>query len=162
MKTTLARYDDDPWQAGADGYWMYPIGWKTYHMVNTSLYGDGRDVVPEYVESFIYAPTDQGLKAMGGMFTLGNEWKGVPAEALPGFRASNGETCKLPWHRHTEEEGLATSFDPSDPTNSNWMAHVWTRGYDVWERGIDGSEANAWWFPFRAVPALCNDDGGCL
>ena len=158
----LSVYDRDGFRAGADGYWMYPIGWKTYHMVNTSLYDDGRDVVPEYVESFIYAMTDQGLKAMGGMFTLDKSWKGVPAERLPGFRASNGEVCELPWHLHDGEEGLATSFDPDNPTESNWMAHVWIHGYDVWERNVDGSEASGWWWPYRSIPTFCNDDGGCL
>ncbi|MDQ3935834.1 MAG: PQQ-dependent sugar dehydrogenase [Actinomycetota bacterium] len=162
MKRTLARFDNDPWRAGADGYWMYPIGWKTYHMVNTSLYGDGRDVVPEHVESFIYAMTDGGLKAMGGMFTLDKEWKKVPPERLPGYRASNGEVCRLPWHNHVEEEGAATSFDPEDPTTSNWMAHVWVHGYDVFERGTDGTEASGWWWPYRSIPTFCNDDGGCL
>ena len=162
MKTSLARYDNDPWRAGADGYWMYPIGWKTYHMVNTTLYGDGREIVPEYVESFIYAMTDSGLKAMGGMFTLPKEYKDLPAEELPGFKASNGETCKVPWHVHSDHEGLATSFDPDDPTKSNWMAHVWVYGYDTWERGVDGSEASGWWAPYRTLPTFCNDQGGCL
>jgi hypothetical protein len=162
MGRKLATYDNDPWKAGADGYWMYPIGWKTYHMVNTTLYGDGRDIVPEYVESFIYAMTDQGLKAMGGMFTLDKSWKGVPEDRLPGFRASNGEVCKLPWHVHSDHEGLATSFDPDDPTRSNWMAHVWVHGYETWETNVDGSEASGWWLPYRTLPSFCNDDGGCL
>ena len=162
MGRKLAVYDNDPWRAGADGYWMYPIAWKTYHMVNTSLYGDGKEIVPEHVESFMYAMTDSGLKAMGGMFTLDASWKDVPAEQLPGFHASNGEVCKMPWHAHTEEEGLATSFDPQNPTQSNWMAHVWVYGYDVWERGVDGTEASGWWWPYRTLPTFCNDDGGCL
>ena len=162
MRSRLTRYDNDPYRAGADGYWMYPIGWKTYHMVNTGLYSDGHDAVPEHVESFIYAMTDQGLMAMGGMFTLDKQFKDVPADRLPGFRASNGEVCRLPWHKHTDEEGLVTSFDPNDPTNSNWMAHVWIRGYDVWERGIDGTEASGWWWPYRTLPTLCNDQPSCL
>lgn len=162
MGRKLAVYDNDPWRAGADGYWMYPIGWKTYHMVNTTLYGDGKDIVPEYVESFIYAMTDSGLKAMGGMFTLDKQWKNVPAERLPGFHASNGEVCKLPWHVHSDHEGLATSFDPDDPTRSNWMSHVWVHGYDTWEQNVDGSEASGWWAPYRMLPSFCNDDGGCL
>jgi hypothetical protein len=142
---------------------MYPIAWKTYHMVNTSLYGDGRDIVPEHVESFIYAMTDSGLKAMGGMFTLDKQWKSVPEDRLPGFQASNGEVCKLPWHVHSEHEGLATSFDPENPTQSNWMAHVWVHGYDTFEQNVrDGSEASGWWMPYRTLPSFCNDDGGCL
>ena len=141
---------------------MYSNDGKTYHMYNTALYDDGHDVVPKHVESFIYAMTDTGLKAMGGMFTLSKSWKAVPEERLPRFRASNGESCRLPWHVHSGHEGLATSFDPDDPTRSNWMAHVWVHGYETWETGVDGSEASGWWFPWRSMPALCNDDGGCL
>jgi glucose/arabinose dehydrogenase len=162
MKRSLSRFDNDFFSAGRHGYHMYPIGWKTYHMVNTSLYGDGRDVVPEFVESFIYAATDTGIKAMGGMFTLDKSWKNVPADRLPGFRAANGEVCKMPWHVHEDHEGLVTSFDPDDPTRSNWMAHVWIRGYDTWERNVDGSEPSGWWFVWRTLPSLCNNHGGCL
>jgi hypothetical protein len=131
-------------------------------MVNTALYEDGRDAVPEFVESFMYAMTDDGLRAMGGMFTLGGAYKGVPADRLPGFVASNGETCRLPWHAHTGHEGVATSFDPQRPAQSNWMAHVWVHGYDTWERGVDGSEASGWWWPYRSIPSLCNDQPSCL
>ena len=162
LRTTLAVYDNDPWKAGADGFWMYPIGWKMYHMVNTSRYDDGLNVNPESVETFMYAMTDDGLRAMGGMFTLGNEFKSLPEDQLPTFRASNGEHCRVPWHKHTGAEGLATSFEPSNPDESNWMAHVWIHGYDTWEQGADGSEPNGWWSVWRATPAICNDQGACL
>lgn len=162
LRTTLARYDNDPWRAGADGFWMYPIAWKTYHMVNTSRYDDGLEAVPENVETFMYAMTDDGLRAMGGMFSPSSAYKNLPVEQLPMFTASNGEQCSLPWHKHTGAAGLATSFEPSNPDESNWMAHVWVRGLDTWEQGVDGSEPSGWWSVYRAVPALCNDQGACL
>lgn len=162
MTTSLARYDNDPWAAGSDGFFMYPIGWKSYHMFATSRYDDEHIADPDHVEAFMYAMTDDGLKAMGGMFTLGGEYKAVPEAELPTFKASNGEECRLPWHNHTGHEGLATSFDPEKPAQSNWMAHVWIHGLDTWERGVDGSEANAWWAPYRATPAICNDTPSCL
>ena len=110
----------------------------------------------------MYAMTDDGLTAMGGMFTLDASYKDVPVEALPGFRASNGEVCKLPWHNHVGAAGLATSFEPENPDQSNWMAHVWVRGIDTWEQRTDGSEPNSWFTPFAMTPALCNDDGFCV
>ena len=160
LRNRLTIYDNDPWRASVDGFWMYPIAWKTYHMMDSQ--DDPAVAVPEHVESFIYAMTDQGLQAMGGMFTLPKEYKDLPVERLPGFRASNGETCKLPWHNHTDEEGLVTSFDPQNPTQSNWMAHVWFRGYDVWEQQVDGSEPSGWWAPYRSIPTFCNDQPACL
>ena len=162
LKTTLGVYDNDPWRSGADGFWPYPIAWKMWHMVNTTRYADGLDVVPEKPETFMYAMTDDGLRAMGAMFTLDAPWKHVPVEQLPTFRASNGEQCRVPWHKHTGAEGLATSFEPSNPDESNWMAHVWMYGYDTWEQGADGSEPNGWWSVWGVAPAICNDQGGCL
>ena len=162
LKTSLGVYDGDPWRAGSDGFWPYPIAWKMWHMVNTNRYADGLDVVPEAPETFMYAMTDAGLKAMGAMFTLDAPWKNVPEDQLPTFRASNGEQCRVPWHKHTGAEGLATSFEPSNPDESNWMAHVWMYGYSTWEQGADGSEPNAWWSVWGAAPAICNDQGGCL
>jgi hypothetical protein len=67
------------------------------------------------------------------------------------------------WHKHTQEEGLATSFDPRSPTESVWMAHVWTYGgLEPWGRDMDGTEPHAWFFAYRGVPVFCNDNGECI
>lgn len=197
-RESLERYDgpDGVARATEEGYVFYPIAWKVYHAFNTELYDDEdpetgvqRDLEPEFPENIVYAMTDDGLKAMGIMFALGeNEelgrsWKDyddVPFD-LPDFTADEAvledgtvvpavidpltgqpETCEMLWHSHTGEEGAATSFDPENPEESVPMAHVWGWGYDMWERGVDGTEASAWWAPYRAVPAICSERDACL
>jgi hypothetical protein len=188
-RASLARYDGAAGveRATREGYIFYPIAWKIYHAFNTSLYDDAdpttgkqRDLVPEYPENIVYAMTDDGMKAMGAMFALGvNEdeggrsWKDyddpVDPMDLPKWTSSTTvdatgapEQCDMLWHSHTGEEGAATSFDPENPDESVPMAHVWGWGYDMWERGVDGTEANSWWAPYRLTPAICSEQDKCL
>lgn len=153
-RETLRPYDNNPWRALRDGFYAFPIPQtKMFHMVATRRFNDGRLLDPARIESFMYAMTDKGLTAVGGMFIDADK------EATP----PNPTGCLMIWHNHTNAEGVVTSFDPEHPTRSVWMAHVWTFGdLEPWGRDMDGSEPHAWFFGYRYVPAVCNDDGECI
>jgi hypothetical protein len=172
-RSLMERYLNKPWQALADGFVPYPVpSTKWFHMVNPARVDDGpyappshgkgdpasRVFNPDYIESFMYGMTDEGLTPLGGMFVLPSEYKDWDPADLP-----NPTGCLMQWHNHTGTAGLATSFDPSHPDQSVWMSHVWTYGgIDPWGRDYDGSEPEGWFAPYRVVPALCDGDGGCI
>ena len=195
-RASLARFDG---VGGIEyarrlGYVFYPIAWKTYHAFNTNLYDDNyedpydgqvkqADLVPELPENIVYAMTDDGPKAMGIMFAMGQDeargqsWKAsdddpanlpkwessvIDNETLIDPETGGRETCDMVWHAHTDAEGAATSFDPERPTESVPMAHVWGWGLDMFERNVDGSEASAWWLPYRTLPTICGTVDNCL
>ena len=183
-RDSLARYDgfEGIAKAQSEGYVFYPIAWKTYHAFNTSLYddvdpatGQQADIVPELPENIVYAMTDDGPKAMGIMFALGQDeanarsWKDADPSEYPNFVARHPdpvtgapEQCRMHWHSHTGAEGVATSFDPQNPEESVPMAHVWAWGLPMWDAGADGSEASAWWLPYRILPSICSEKDACL
>jgi len=179
-------------RATQEGYTLYPIGGKVWHAYNTGLYDDTdengvqRDNDPWFPENIIYAMTDDGWKAMGAMFTMahaeqhldenGNPmlWKDVDPTLWPQWTSKVAtidpvtgeerfETCQMNWHTHGGLGGTATGggADPNT-AESHPMSHVWAWGMDMWERGADGSEANAWWAPYRAVPVICSEYDACI
>lgn len=154
MTRALAKYNNNPWRALRDGFVAYPIPLsKMFHMVAVNRYYDGKMLDAYRVESFMYAMTDKGLTAVGGMFIFPFK------NATP----PNPTGCMLVWHRHTGGEGAVTSFDPQDPDTSVWMAHVWTfGGLDPWGRDFDGTEPHAWFFAYRYLPVVCAEDGDCI
>ena len=154
MERALSPYHNNPWRAVRDGFVAYPIPvWKAFHMVAVGRINDGQLLNPDRVESFLYAMTDEGLTAIGGMFIYPNRARTPP----------NPTGCLMVWHKHTGVEGLVTSFDPRAPNESMWMAHVWTYGgLDPWGRDFDGTEPHAWFFGYRYLPAVCAQDGECL
>jgi hypothetical protein len=152
-RKAIAKYDNNPGRALADGFIAYPIPLsKMFHMVSPARTADKYELVPSKVESFMYAMTDSGLKAVGVMYMF------EPREAVP----PNPTGCILQWHRHTGTQGVVTSFDPKHPYASAWMAHIWTFGYDdPWHDG-DGTEAHTWFFAYRNIPNVCDSTGQCV
>lgn len=153
-EVALTRYDDKPHQVFADGFIAYPIfGNRFFHVINPERNEDEHVLVPQHLESFMYALTNDGWRALGGMYVMPKSYKDQPAEALP-----NPSGCLLQWHKHEGTvEGSATSFDPNKPQQSVWMAHVWTfADVDPW-RDYDGTTWSPH-TPFAPVPSVCRKD----
>jgi hypothetical protein len=152
-RKAIAKYDNNPGRALADGFIAYPIPLsKMFHMVSPARTSDKYELVPSKVESFMYAMTDSGLKAVGVMYMF------EPRDAVP----PNPTGCILQWHRHTGAQGAVTSFDPKHPYASAWMAHIWTYGHDdPWHDG-DGTEPHTWFFAYRNIPNVCDSTGQCV
>jgi hypothetical protein len=153
-KTAIAIYDNNPGRALADGFIAYPIPLsKMFHMVNVGrTRADSYELTPTKVESFMYAMTDSGLKAVGAMYIFSPKDKTPP----------NPTGCIMQWHRHTGMQGAVTSFDPNEPFASVWMAHVWTFGYDDPWRDGDGTEPHTWFMGYRYLPNVCDSTGQCV
>lgn len=150
----IEQYDNNPAQALRDGFLAYPVAFtKMFHMFSYGRFEDDHELNPAQVESFMYAMTDEGLKAVGAMYVFDDR------EVQP----PNPTGCILQWHRHEGAvEGLVTSGDLEHPTQSAWMAHLWTYGFeDPWHDG-DGTEQHAWFAPYRAIPAICGDGSFCI
>ena len=152
-RAAIKKYDNNPARALADGFIAYPIPLsKMFHMVSPARVRDSYELTPSKVESFMYAMTDSGLKAVGVMYMFD------PRDEVP----PNPTGCILQWHRHIGTAGLVTSFDPQHPYASAWMAHIWTFGYDdPWHDG-DGTEPHTWFFGYRYIPNVCDSTGQCI
>ncbi len=183
-----ATYDNNPWQALADGYKPYPVAAsKTFHMFSwdhwDARHDDGSPDLynPERPAMFTYGMTDEGLMVVNIVYVFAGTEEEFPDgqqerwdEMLP-----RPYGCMVEWHGHNNEiEGPATgNLDGRD-----YMTHVWTwprRGatweylgpdgqlrtyegpYPFGEYG-DGAEPHAWFRPYNYLPALCNKDGGCI
>jgi hypothetical protein len=67
----LRKYDNAPWRALADGfYYAFGPTDRIMHMVNPSRRSDGTILNPDEIESFLYAMTDRGWVAIGGMYIM--------------------------------------------------------------------------------------------
>lgn len=177
-------FDNQPWVALQKGYLPFPVpGTKTVHMFHSGHYGD-RDPSGNHVlfdvtkpEMFTYGMTDQGLVVVNVVFVYaGNETELPEARRAEWFSLlPRPYGCMVEWHGHYQgAEGPATG----NVDGRDYMTHVWTwpRTGHAWEYGEgrtftgvypygeygDGSEPHGWFTAYRAIPAFCNKDGGCI
>jgi len=154
-KAALQKYLNDPLQATADGFVAFPVPTSKYfHMIDVSRFDDANVLSPEHIESFMYGMTDEGLTPIGGMYVF------EPKDQQP----PDPTGCLMQWHKHSMLVGR-TSDDRNqvDDLQSVWMAHLYLFGdIDPWGRDSDGSEPHAWFWAYRGIPAVCNNEAFCI
>jgi hypothetical protein len=157
---TLERYENNPALAIADGF-QQVIGPadRFVHMVNVGRVFDPTILDPAQIESFMYAQTDRGLVAIGGMYIMPAEFrdgKVVPTEPKHGPQIGG---CRTQWHKHS---GWVAAVSTA---GTNWeetpeMLHVWTYpGLDPWSH-YAGRELSQLWAPWKDVPSFCRISPG--
>jgi hypothetical protein len=144
----LRKYDHAPWRALADGfYYAFGPTDRIMHMVNPSRRSDRTILNPDQIESFLYAMTDQGWVAIGGMYIM-------PAYGMAGPEIGG---CLTKWHYHGGFGGRIASAGSMEKTPE--MLHVWTYpGLDPWGH-YDGRELSQLWTPGKHVPSVCRKSG---
>jgi hypothetical protein len=144
----LRKYDNAPWRALADGF-DYAFGPtdRIMHMVNRSRRSDETILNPDEIESFLYAMTDGGWVAIGGMYIM-------PRHGMSGPEIGG---CLTKWHYHGGFGGRIASAGTMEKTPE--MLHVWTYpGLDPWGH-YDGRELSQLWTPGKHVPSVCRKSG---
>ena len=144
-RAELAKYDGNPARAARDGFVPLPIPSERHvHMLNLARIKDPTILDASEIESFLYAVTDRGLVAIGGMYVM-------PTREATGPEFGG---CLTRWHRHTGASGRILTGGQSDRTAE--MLHVWTYpGLDPYGE-YGGREFSQLWTPGSWIPSVCS------
>lgn len=166
----LRKYDNNLALAVADGYYIAFRGARYVHMFNAEYVYDtpsspprpsalepenGTPVIldPDRIESFMYAMTDDGLIAIGGMYMMPaeyNEEKGDLLLPRPPFKGPEFGGCLTRWHDHPDLGKMVNRSGAPTPE----MLHVWTyRGLEPYAE-YDERELTWMWTPTSFVPVI--------
>ena len=144
----LRRYDNNPARALADGfYYAFGPTDRTMHMVSPDRLNEPEILNAAKIESFLYALTDRGWIAIGGMYIM-------PKYGMAGPEIGG---CLTKWHYHGGVGGRIASAGTMESTPQ--MLHVWTYpGLDPWGH-YNGRDFSQLFTPAAAAPSFCREFG---
>ena len=147
-RAALRVYDNNPAKALADGfYYAFGPTDRTMHMVAPGRVDEPAVLQPNRIESFLYAMTDDGWVAIGGMYIM-------PEYGMPGPEVGG---CMTKWHHHGGFGGRLATAGTMEKTPE--MLHVWTyRGLEPFGH-YDGRDFSQLFGPAAALPSFCRQFG---
>lgn len=172
-REALKKYDNNPARALADGYEIAFRGAGTpdrfVHMFSaqhtydtpgvlpqpSAVEQEGEPVIldPDRIESFMYAMTDQGLTAIGGMYMMPAEYDEAKGDFLrprAPFEGPQMGGCLTRWHDHPELGRMTNRSGAPTPQ----MLHVWTYpGLEPFSE-YDGREMSQLWKVGSLIPDI--------